>query len=79
MKTSRPKIGIRRGRTMAELVNLRTIRKRAKRREDTARASANRLFYGQSKHTSDLATAQRRKASRDLHGRRLERVDGDRK
>jgi hypothetical protein len=62
---------------MAELVNLRTVRKRAKRREDAARASANRLSYGQPKHARDLATAQRMKASLDLDGRRLEREDGD--
>jgi hypothetical protein len=62
---------------MAELVNLRTVRKRVKRREDAARADVNRLFYGQPRHTSDLATAQRSKADRDLDGRRLERGDGD--
>jgi len=62
---------------MAELVNLRTVRKRAKHREDAARASVNRLAYGQPRHTRELATAQRIKASRDLDGRRLEQEDGD--
>jgi hypothetical protein len=62
---------------MAELLDLRTVRKRVKRREDAARADVNRLSYGQPKHTSDFATAQRSKASRDLDGRPLERDDGD--
>ena len=62
---------------MAELVNLRTARKRARRREDAARASSNRLSYGQPNHVRDLAKAQQTKASRDLDGRRLEREDGD--
>lgn len=62
---------------MAELVNLRTVRKRAKRREDAARAIANRLSYGQPKQERDLATAQRAKAGRDFDGRRLEGEDGD--
>ncbi len=61
---------------MAELVNLRTVRKRVSRRADAARASTNRLFYGQPKHARDLAAAQRRKFSRDLDERRLDRDDG---
>ncbi len=62
---------------MGELVNLRAVRKRAKRREDAARANTNRLSYGQPKHARDLATSQRMQTSRDLDGHRLERDDGD--
>jgi hypothetical protein len=62
---------------MTEVVNLRTVRKRARRREDAARADANRLSHGQPKHIRDLTAAQRKKASRDLELRQLERDDGD--
>ncbi len=57
---------------MAELVNLRTARKRAKRRHDDLRADANRLIHGQPKHQRKLEAAQQAKASRDLD---LHRID----
>jgi hypothetical protein len=61
---------------MAELVNLRTVRKQAKRKQDEARADANRLAYGQRKGARKLATAQEAKASRDLDGHRIDKGDG---
>ena len=57
---------------MAELVNLRTARKRAKRRQDDQRADANRLAHGQPKHQRKLEAAQQAKASRDLDLHRIE-------
>lgn len=51
---------------MAEVVNLRTIRKRAKRKRDEERANANRLVHGQPKHVHSLEQARQAKARRDL-------------
>ncbi len=56
---------------MADVVNLRTIRKRAKRREDDQRAAVNRLSYGNSRQQRSLAQAEQDKASRDLDHHRL--------
>jgi hypothetical protein len=61
---------------MAELVNLRTVRKQAKRRQDETRANANRLAYGQSRDVRKLASAQKTKATRDLDGHRTDKGDG---
>ena len=61
---------------MAELVNLRTARKQAKRRQDDERANAQRLAHGQPKKLRKLEFAQREKANRDLDGHRIEQGDG---
>ena len=61
---------------MAEVVNLRTLRKQAKRKQDDARAGANRLAYGQPKAARKLAAAQEAKASRELDGHRIDKGDG---
>ncbi|HEY1473349.1 MAG TPA: DUF4169 family protein [Pseudolabrys sp.] len=61
---------------MAELVNLRTVRKRAKKRLDDLRADANRLAHGQPKHRRELEAAQKAKASRDLDQHKIETGDG---
>ena len=61
---------------MAELVNLRIARKRAKKRQDDLRADANRLAYGQPKHRRKLEAAQQAKASRDLDRHRIDKGDG---
>ena len=60
---------------MAELVNLRTARKRAKRRADDQRADANRLARGQSNHQRQLEDARQSKASRDLDRHRIDMGD----
>jgi hypothetical protein len=57
---------------MAELVNLRTARKRAQRRRDEARADANRLSHAQPKRLRKLKTAQQEKTNRDLDRHRIE-------
>ena len=61
---------------MAELINLRSARKQAKRRADEVRAEANRRRHGQSKQARQLGDAQRVKAERDLEGHRIEPGDG---
>jgi hypothetical protein len=62
---------------MAELINLRTARKQAKRRQSEQLANANRLARGQPKHVRDREDAQQTKASRDLDLHRIE--PGDRR
>ena len=61
---------------MAELVNLRTARKQARRRQDDERASAHRIAHGQPKRLRKLEAAQQEKASRDLDAHRIETGDG---
>jgi len=61
---------------MAELVNLRAARKRAKRKHDDQHAHANRLAHSQPKHVRALEGAQQVKAGRDLDQHRIEKGDG---
>lgn len=61
---------------MAELVNLRTARKQAKRRQSEQRADANRLAHGQPKHVRKLKAAQQAKADLELDRHRIEPGDG---
>ncbi len=61
---------------MAELFNLRTARKRAKRRADDQRAGANRLAHGRPSQQRQLEDARESKASRDLDRHRIDRGDG---
>ena len=57
---------------MAEVINLRTVRKRVKRQERDQSAQANRLAFGQTKHVRKLASAEKAKATRDLDRLRIE-------
>lgn len=61
---------------MADLINLRIARKRAKQRQDDLRADASRLAHGQPKHRRKLDAAQRAKASRNLDQHRIDKGDG---
>ena len=61
---------------MAELVNLRTARKRAKRRADEQRAADSRLAHGQPKSQRKLQAAQREKAKQTLDRHRIDKGDG---
>jgi hypothetical protein len=61
---------------MAELVNLRTARKRARRQQDERNAEVNRLAHGRPGHVRKLDAAQRAKADRDLDQHRIEEGDG---
>ncbi len=61
---------------MAELVNLRTACKQAKRRQDEQRANANRAAHGQPTSLRKLEDARQDKASRDLERHRIEPGDG---
>ena len=61
---------------MAELVNLRTARKQAKRRQGEQRATANRLAHGQPKHVRKLEDARQAKTNIELDRHRIETGDG---
>jgi hypothetical protein len=61
---------------MAELVNLRTARKQAKRKQDEQRANANRLTHGRTKRLRKLEADRQAKASRDLDRHQIETGDG---
>ena len=61
---------------MAELVNLRIARKRAKQRQDDQRADTNRLAHGQPKHRRKLdsrATSESQPRSRSAPDRQRRR------
>lgn len=61
---------------MTEVVNLRTVRKQAKRRQGDLNAQANRIAHGQPKHLRTLADAEHDKANRDLDRHKIEKGDG---
>ena len=61
---------------MTEVVNLRTVRKRARRAQEDSAAAANRLAHGTPKHERQRAETQRDKSSRDLEAHRIDKGDG---
>lgn len=60
---------------MGDIVNLRTIRKRATRARDAERAAENRVKHGRSKVERLFAAARGDKARRDLDQHRIENGD----
>jgi len=60
---------------MADVVNLRTARKQAKRQDSEQRAQVNRLAHGQPTYLRTLDDAKQDKASRDLDRHRIETGD----
>jgi hypothetical protein len=58
---------------MAELINLRTARKRAQRRDDDLRATSNRLAHGRRKFQRKLEIAKHEKAKQDLDRHRIDK------
>jgi hypothetical protein len=61
---------------MGDLVNLRTARKRAKRRQAEQQAASNRLVRGRSKAERALTQSQSDKARTDLDQHRIDTGDG---
>jgi hypothetical protein len=61
---------------MAEVVNLRTARKRAKRLADEQAAQANRLAHGRTKTAKQLDAARQAKTNHDLESHRIATGDG---
>ena len=61
---------------MGPVVNLRTERKRAKRRQAEREAAAQRLAHGRSKAERKLDQTQSDKALRSLDQHRIETGDG---
>jgi hypothetical protein len=57
----------------ADIVNLRTVRKRARRDKDEKEAAARRVMHGTPKALRRENDARRDKATRDLDGHRLDR------
>lgn len=62
---------------MADVVNLRTARKRAQRQEAEREAAANCLAHGRPKFERKLDSVRREKASRDLDFHRIEMGEAD--
>jgi len=55
---------------MAELINLRQVRKRAKRAEREREAEQNRLAHGEPKHLRKQRKAEADKTARDIEAHR---------
>jgi hypothetical protein len=62
---------------MAEIVNLRTARKRAKRRLDAEHAQKARVSNGVSKAERALARSEQSKVRRELDEHRIETGESD--
>ena len=61
---------------MGDLVNLRTARKRSKRRQAERTAATNRLAHGRSKAERTVEQSQNDKARKGLDQHRIETGDG---
>jgi hypothetical protein len=61
---------------MGHVVNLRTARKQAKRREAEQEAARSRLAYGRPKGDRMRQRSENDKAQKDLEQHRIERGDG---
>lgn len=57
---------------MAEIVNLRTVRKRKAREDDAARAEQNRILFGRTKAEKTQSRAETELATRRLDGHKRE-------
>jgi hypothetical protein len=60
---------------MAEIVNLRRVKKTKARAEKSAKADANRVKHGTPKHLRDLGKARDAKAREDLETHKLDSED----
>jgi hypothetical protein len=61
---------------MGDLVNLRTARKRAKRRHAEQEAASSRIVHGRSKAERALEQSRGKKAQKSLDQHRIEMGDG---
>ncbi len=61
--------------SMGELINLRSMRKKAARRQAAEKAAENRLAFGRSKAERKLDQLRAEKAKRELDGSRIEPGD----
>lgn len=62
---------------MAEIVNLRRVRKSRARSDKEARASENRTRFGRTRAERDAEAAASTQTARDLDGRKLDRPETD--
>ncbi|MGE7368263.1 DUF4169 family protein [Neorhizobium sp. NPDC001467] len=62
---------------MADIVNLRQVRKNKARAEKQSQADQNRLTFGRTKAEKTLTKALNEKAERALDQKKLDRPEGD--
>jgi hypothetical protein len=62
---------------MAEIINLRRVRKQRARQEAEQQAQQNRITFGRTKAERSLTEAERDKAARTLDGHHLARPDDE--
>lgn len=61
---------------MAELVNIRTVRKKLAKRRESERAAENRIVHGRTKAERARDEASAARVRRELDGHRIDREDG---
>ncbi len=60
---------------MGDVINLRKVRKQAKKRDDAERAAANRIVHGRSKVERDLQAGNVDRLNRHLDGHKIDSGD----
>jgi ribosomal protein S2 len=60
---------------MGDVINLRKVRKQAKKREDAERAAANRIVHGRTKAERDLQARNADRLDRHLEGHKIDSGD----
>jgi len=60
---------------MGDVINLRKVRKQAKKRDDAERAAANRIVHGRSKVERDLRARNVDRQNRHLDGHKIDSGD----
>lgn len=61
---------------MAEIINLRRVRKRAAKQREDERAALNRMAHGRSKAQRTLEAVRSDKSSRELDAHKLDTGEG---
>lgn len=62
----------------AKIINLKQVRKARERREDEARADANRAKFGRTRAEREAHDAERRRDEQTIEGHRLSKPDDER-
>ena len=70
-------VSLERSRTgeMGDVINLRKVRKQAKKRDDAERAAANRIVHGRSKVERELQARNVDRQNRHLDGHKIDSGD----
>jgi hypothetical protein len=62
---------------MAEIINLRRVRKRARKEMDEKEAAGRRVEFGRSKAERTLSESEQKLAARQIDGHKLSKLDDE--